>query len=144
MPPKTRRRAAVPSQTTLSFNSRNKVTKPALDSTPATKKRLSDPAKEVIVEEISTPITQDQPAEEVSDVEVEQAPAQQPSSPAQQPRKKKRVSAASTHSDSREAAAEKITDAQIKKYWQREEESRLAPRGISFPSKLYLMNNHTK
>ena len=32
--------------------------------------------------------------------------------------------------DRRELAAEKITDAHLKKYWQAEEDSRLAPRGM--------------
>lgn len=32
--------------------------------------------------------------------------------------------------DERELAAEKVTDAQLKKYWQQEEDARLAPRGM--------------
>lgn len=135
MPPKTRRRAAAPSQTTLSFNS--KVTKPSqsdhISSAKSNKKRLSDPAKESIVEQISTPDPESGTVinlEQEEDEEVKPEPVTSPI----QPRKKNRISgASSTHSDPREAAADKVTDAQIKKYWQKEEESRLAPRGTHCP-----------
>jgi DNA polymerase delta subunit 4 len=126
MPPKTRHRAAPPAQTTLSF--KNKVTK-TTQQQQESKKRLSDTVKDEIIEHVSTPEPQTQPEPVHIEPEVE-APA--PSSPiTTQPKKKKRASGASTSVDSREAAAEKITDAQIKSYWRKEEESRLAPRGMS-------------
>ena len=42
--------------------------------------------------------------------------------------------------DEREAAAEMITDAQLKKYWQAEEDSRLAPRGMDSLNSLPAMS----
>ncbi|KIY04151.1 uncharacterized protein Z520_00843 [Fonsecaea multimorphosa CBS 102226] len=43
-------------------------------------------------------------------------------------RSRKKQKAKTAGKDEREIAAEKITDAQLKKYWQAEEDSRLAPR----------------
>ena len=45
--------------------------------------------------------------------------------------------------DEREGAAEKVTDAQIKKYWKAEEDSRLAPRGnYPYPLKPFTPKLH--
>ncbi|KPI38234.1 uncharacterized protein AB675_987 [Cyphellophora attinorum] len=125
MPPKTRRRAAPPAQTTLSF--KNKVTK-TTQQQQESKKRLSDTVKEEIIEHVSTPEPQSQSEPEVASTEVEPEVEVEAEAATIQPKKKKRVSGTSTSVDSREAAAEKITDAQIKSYWRKEEESRLAPR----------------
>jgi DNA polymerase delta subunit 4 len=141
MPPKTRRSRGGPAaQTTLSFN--NKVTKShtanPIDKASKPKSRLSDPVvKEALVEQVSQPdpepttISLNEPASTKGDTDKHSSDEQQtPSSPVL--RKKKRVSGGSVASQeaiARETAAEKITDAQIKKYWKAEEESRLAPRG---------------
>lgn len=139
MPPKTRRSrgaaAAAGSQSTLSF--KNKVTKSSTpnqaDGKSKSKTRLSDSAREELVETISTP----DPVPATIDPETETEPEQTQQQPSEQqatsptPRKKKRISAASSSAaiDPREAAAEKITDAQISKWWKQEEKERKAPRG---------------
>jgi hypothetical protein len=142
MPPKTRRSRGPAAQATLSFN--NKITKSHIanplekTSKSNSKARLSDPVvKEALVEEISEPdpipaLGSIGPLEATSTDDTAKQQAAEPSSPVL--RKKKRVSSGSVASQSaiaREAAAEKITDAQIRKYWKNEEESRLAPRGKS-------------
>jgi DNA polymerase delta subunit 4 len=136
MPPKsTRSRRAAPStvnQSTLSF--KNRITKSTstsrTDDSTKPKTRLSDAAEEEAIEQISTPDP------EPATIEPEAAPtepeAKVTTSPAQ-PRKKKRISTASTASTAgadRETKAAVITDAQIAKWWKAEEKERRAPRGL--------------
>jgi len=120
-------------QSTLSFNNKTaRVTKPAAQNVHATKKsRLSDQAEAEVVEatSIATPEPEaetkpdSKPEQPPQTVEIELQPS--PSKSRVKARTKKAPAA-----DGREAAAAKITDAQIKKYWKAEEDSRLAPRGI--------------
>lgn len=140
MPPKSSRSrrgaAATNAQSTLSF--KNRVTKKSAPAThtdvkgkPST--RLSDAAKEEIVETV----TPTDPEPVSVEVEPEQATTEPQTEPevvvvAPTPRKKKRISTASSAGiDPREAQAEKITDAQISKWWKQEEKERKAPRGTS-------------
>lgn len=138
MPTTRRKQAATASsrnQSTLSFNSRSaRVTKPSIhDTSSAAKKtqpKLSEPAQ-VDVEEttISTPEPET----------VSQQPQDEPEisvpirSPLPTPRKKKPTKSSSTSVSPREDAATKVSDAQLKKYWKAEEDSRLAPRGTLLP-----------
>jgi hypothetical protein len=130
--PTTRRKAAAnPStrnQSTLSFNNKSaRITKPSLQDTPATQKaqsKLSEPVQEVDIET---------PEPETAEVEVkpEREEETEIAIPVLPP--KKRKTAKATGKSERELVADKITDAQIKKYWKAEEDARLAPRGMPSP-----------
>jgi DNA polymerase delta subunit 4 len=126
MPTTRRKAAATPStrnQSTLSFNNKTaRITKPSLQDTPATKKpqsKLSEPGQEV---EIETP--------EIAEVEVEPEQDEETEIAFSVSPPKKRKTAKATGKSEREVAADKITDAQIKRYWKAEEDARLAPRGM--------------
>ena len=105
--PQARRKSATPknAQPTLSFNSKpTKVTKPAVPDASIKKASKAEPA-------LVKAITDDTPTSETAlqqQVKVESIKAK----------------------DEATVKAEKITDAQIKKYWKREEDVRKAPRGI--------------
>lgn len=134
-------------QATLSFNSKSaRVTKPTTRQDEGKKKTptksLSEPAQAQIEEEV-TAIQPPEPEEEVQSVDVDVTPEAESSlinvtnsvTPAevqtQSPRPKTRRAQGQADKDVRELAAEKVTDAQIKRYWRAEEDSRLAPRGTS-------------
>ncbi|KAJ9604374.1 hypothetical protein H2200_011208 [Cladophialophora chaetospira] len=128
-------RSAAGAQSRLSFN--NRVTKTSAqaqrDEQAASAKKLSqiedtlsqddtEVAEVEVKDELATtqPKTEEDDEEETSQtVEEEPEPSR-----AGARRKVKTVKG----KDERELAAEKITDAQLKKYWQKEEDSRLAPR----------------
>ncbi|KAI1624622.1 DNA polymerase delta, subunit 4 [Exophiala viscosa] len=123
-------------QSTLTFNNSTRVTKPgARHDDSKESSRLSNSAQshqEEEVKDIETPEVDEEPATiEVPEPEAEstQVEIAAPGTPAklassQKPKSKKKA----TEKDDRKLAAEKVTDAQIKKYWRAEEDSRLAPR----------------
>ena len=129
MMPPTRRKSAGATraaQSTLSFNNKSaRVTKPSTTDSTSNKKQTSkvpEPTQAEVIQETSIP-------EPISSPEVvPQQEESSPQSPSSGPRKKKRTSAAPSTSN-RELQATKIKDAQIKKYWNAEEDARLAPRG---------------
>ena len=118
-------------QPTLSFNAKpGRVTKPTVSTATSSKKASNDlpePAQEEVIEEttISTPEPEVQLEAEPEEISV----AIRSSPPKPTPKKKKTARTSSTSVDIREQQAAKVTDAQIKKYWKAEEDSRLAPRG---------------
>jgi DNA polymerase delta subunit 4 len=139
MMPRTRKSANRPAnaQSTLSFN--NRVTK---SSTPAQRAEqaasskkleqiensvLSEPQITTLVSEADVEV-EDEEAEGDESTIIEQSPLPPRAS------RKRKPKTATSDKDERELAAEKITDAQVKKYWQKEEDSRLAPRGTSTTS----------
>lgn len=123
-------------QSTLSFNNSTRVTKPGTRHDTSKKtSRLSDQSQEQLeheVKDIETPELNEKPATtaevpvpaepESESTQVETLEAELPTKP--QAKKKTK----SAQKDERELAAEKVTDAQIKKYWKAEEATRLAPR----------------
>lgn len=122
MPP-ARRKAAHTSrnaQPTLSFNSKpTRVTKPSVADSSVKKLQKIEPG---LVEVI----TEDAPTSEV-------ALRQQIKAEAAKPK------------DEITLEAEKVTNAQIKKYWKQEEDVRKAPRGMavrSFQSLIYLLTGY--
>jgi hypothetical protein len=132
-------RASSGGQSRLSFN--NRVTK-----TSAQAQKDEEIASSKKISQIEDNLRHEQPESEVVDVknEPEVEPTQQKVGSDVQPEseqiveEEKEPSKASARrrvkavkgKDQRELAAEKITDAQLRKYWQKEEESRLAPRGM--------------
>ncbi|EXJ84404.1 hypothetical protein A1O3_05071 [Capronia epimyces CBS 606.96] len=142
--------AASHAQSTLSFNSKSaRVTKPSTRQDETTKKRvinhLSESAPAQIEEEVVAAQTSEQkpetrsvevgvtpePQPELESIHIDVATRESPSStPAQSPRTKPKTKRTTVQAgqDAREVAAEKVTAAQLKKYWQAEEDSRLAPR----------------
>lgn len=145
MPPKTRRAGHGPTaaQSKLSFN--NRITKSADTTLAKSKLKLNEPAQEVITTEIAKQATPEpdspqsqsngkgastKPTATISDSPVRIIP-----SPSRQ--KSKRRARRSLNDDDEEISfeaaekqANKISDAQVKKYWKAEEDSRLAPRGM--------------
>jgi DNA polymerase delta subunit 4 len=128
-------RTSTANQATLSFNSR--VTKPGTkaqrDEQIASAKKLAhvEDALQQAQAEVSEIEEPEQTEPEVADeahAAAEQVVEEEPEPSAYRVRRKKKSVKAE---DEREAAAKKITDAQVKKYWQKEEESRLAPRSKS-------------
>lgn len=144
------------SQSTLSFNNKSaRVTKPsARPDEAAAKKRLSSESAQTQLQEevteVQTPDPEKETGESAAEV-VEVASEHEPEEESHlirdtaeadvdvdadaetelqtpKPRARKRIQAR-PGKDERELEAEKVTDAQIKKYWRAEEESRLAPRG---------------
>lgn len=123
-------------QSTLSFNNSTRVTKPGTRHDTSKKtSRLSDQDQEQLeheVKDIETPEIDEKPAtavevpvsaeQESQSTQVETVESESPTKP--QPKNKKKTA----QKDERELAAEKVTDAQIKKYWKAEEATRLAPR----------------
>lgn len=142
MPPKTRRaHPAAGSQATLSF--KNRITKAGTSQSPADKRaqakaaQLNEPVKEVVTEEIarqSTPEPQQEQEQEQAQEEESQVNIQPSPSSVKSKRKTPRSSLVSLSDDESyaeaHARAEKVSDAQIKKYWKAEEEKRIAPRGM--------------
>ena len=139
MPPKTRRAGAGPTaagQSTLSF--KNRISKPT-DSVTAlknVKSKLSEPAQEIITEEIakqSTPEPEEQvkPSSGKAKADQAESPVRIVPSPAR--KRKIRRSINDEEEDITfevaEKQAQKISDAQVKRYWKAEEDSRIAPRG---------------
>ncbi|KAJ4562976.1 hypothetical protein HRR88_005912 [Exophiala dermatitidis] len=143
------------SQSTLSFNNKSaRVTKPsARPEEAAAKKRLSSESAQTQLQEevteVQTPDPEKETGESAAEV-VEVASEHEPEEESHlirdtaeadvdvdadaetelqtpKPRARKRIQAR-PGKDERELEAEKVTDAQIKKYWRAEEESRLAPR----------------
>lgn len=130
-------------QSRLSFNNNTaRVTKPSTRADDASKRlessKLRDSAQvqlEDEVHEIKSPQTEIKSA----DVEVTPEPETKDvdvairSSPLKASEPLKKTTTTNPVKDEREKQAEKVTDAQIKKYWKAEEDSRLAPRG-NYPS----------
>lgn len=97
-------------QSTLSFGSKSRVTKPSATSS-STKKAKDDPAlTEIISQPISTPEPEQLPTSEIAI------------------RQQAKVEVAQPKSDDERKAGD-ITDVQLKRYWKKEEEKRKAPRG---------------
>lgn len=119
--------ASSAAQSRLSFNNSSaKVTKSSQRADDASKKaetlKLSEPAQSRLREEVGANV-EVTPEPEVKEVDVVIR---------ESPRKAKTAKKINAPvKDEREAAADKITDAQIKSYWKAEEDSRLAPRGNS-------------
>jgi DNA polymerase delta subunit 4 len=135
-------RSASGGQSTLSFN--NRVTKPSTSAQrqeqAASAKKLShledtlsqqsEPETTEVQVKDEPESTQHEGPEDDEHSETEQIVEEEPEpSRAGARRKVKAVKG----KDERELAAEKISDAQLKKYWQAEEDSRLAPRGMVNP-----------
>src|ERR1700761_633695 len=130
-------RAASGGQSRLSFN--NRVTKTSAqtqrDEQTASAKKLSQieetlpqeqPEPEPAEVKITTEREPTQPKTEDDEEETEQIIQEEPEPSKSGTRRKVK---AVKGKDERELAAEKVTDAQLKKYWQKEEDARLAPRG---------------
>jgi len=112
MPP-ARRKSSGPSvrgaQSTLSFGNRAKVTKPSI--APTSKKSKPDPSlTEIIAQTIDPPEPEAPTTAEIAIEEQAKAEVAKPKTEA-------------------EERAEKVTDAQIKRYWKSKEDERKAPRG---------------
>ena len=132
MPPKmppTRRKSSNPTsarvaQPTLTFHSRsNKVTKPNLPSTSEESKLVKVKPEEVLkAVELATP----SPGPEDGDVQTEHG-----STTAELAIKEQVKIEQATPKSAADERAEKITDAQIKRYWKAKEDERKAPRGMS-------------
>ena len=115
------------------------MTKPGTRQDDAAKKaasKLSDPTQAQIEDEvkaIGTPEAEDEPEGKEGQVtpepeskKVDVAIRESPLKPkSTNPKTKKKAVPAK---DERELAAEKVTDAQLRKYWRAEEDGRLAPR----------------
>ncbi|OCT45239.1 DNA polymerase delta subunit 4 [Cladophialophora carrionii] len=132
-------RASSGGQSRLSFN--NRVTK-----TSAQAQRDEEVASAKKISQIEDSLQQEQPEPEVVDVAVKDEPELGPTQqkienneqqeteqiveeePEPSKASARRRVKAVKGKDEREIAAEKITDAQLRKYWQKEEDSRLAPR----------------
>ncbi|KAH0848680.1 putative DNA polymerase delta subunit 4 [Fonsecaea pedrosoi] len=156
--PRTRKSATRPSQSlqsTLSFNNKSaRVTKPSAnaqrDEHSASAKKLVEVADrdrlqtEPEVVEVKNELTLEETEEGSQDIKAEVAVPSQSVEPEEaeqeeeveeeievevktRSRRKQKAQAAGDK-DQRELAAEKVTDSQLKKYWQAEEDSRLAPR----------------
>jgi DNA polymerase delta subunit 4 len=144
--PRTRKSAHRPAnaQSTLSFN--NRVTKSSASAqraeAAASSKKLEQ-IEDTVLSEPEVATVQAEAEVEVDDDEAEgdeSTIVEEQSQPTRASGKRKVKHDAK---DEREVLAEKITDAQVKKYWQREEDDRLAPRGTShfspsLPSSLFL------
>lgn len=135
-------KAASGGQSTLSFNNKSaRVTKSSAqaqrDEQAATAKKLSqiedsfqhEERPETAEIKVKDEVQATQPKLEEDDQQetaqiVEEEPEE--TKPATTRRKVKAVKG----KDERELAAEKVTDAQLKKYWKQEEDARLAPRGM--------------
>ena len=130
-------RSAAGGQATLSFN--NRVTKSSAQA-----QRQEQAANAMKLSQLEGTIQETEPAVAEVEVKDEAATAQQPKGeddeeseteqiveeePEPSRAGAKRKVKAVKGKDEREVAAEKITDAQLRKYWQAEEDSRLAPRG---------------
>ncbi|KAK5449764.1 hypothetical protein LTS15_008335 [Exophiala xenobiotica] len=127
-------------QSRLSFNNSARVTKPGTRQDDAVKKaasKLSDPAQAQIEDEVKVTVTPEAEAEpeEATEVQITPEPEskkvdvairESPLKPKTTNPKTKKNTVPSK--DERELAAEKVTDAQLRKYWRAEEDSRLAPR----------------
>lgn len=132
MPPKmppTRRKPSNPTSTraaqpTLTFHSRsNKVTKPHLTPVPVESKLLKVKPEEVLkAAELSTP----SPAPDDVD-----SGAEHGSTTAELAIKEQVKIEHAAPKSAADERAEKITDAQIKRYWKAKEDERKAPRGMS-------------
>lgn len=151
MPPRGRKAKSTvrgpSSQSTLSFNSKSaRVTKPNSRQDDSVSKKLSDPVQAQIKGEVSA-LQQEEPdvtevkatPQEEDEEEVKEEPQKDDVQYAEEEveaivskgRSKSRKKAASAKNE-RELAAESVTDAQLKKYWKAEEDSRLAPRGMYY------------
>lgn len=112
MPP-ARRKTSGPAtrgaQSTISFGNRAKITKPTI--TPLSKQTKADP---VLAERFAKTIDSPEPEEPTV---AEQAIVEQAHAEIAKPK---------TEAEER---AEKMTDAQIKRYWKAREDERKAPRG---------------
>lgn len=112
MPP-ARRKSSGPSargaQSTLSFGNRAKVTKPSI--APVSKLSKAEPG---VIESVTKAISTPEPeAPTTADIAIEEQALAEVAKP-------------KTEAEER---AEKVTDAQIKRYWKIREDERKAPRG---------------
>ncbi|OAG42932.1 hypothetical protein AYO21_02883 [Fonsecaea monophora] len=170
--PRTRKSATRPSQSlqsTLSFNNKSaRVTKPSAnaqrDEHSASAKKLVEVADrdrlqtEPEVVEVKNELTLEETEEGSQDIKAEVAVPSQSVEPEEaeqeeeveeeievevktRSRRKQKAQAAGDK-DQRELAAEKVTDSQLKKYWQAEEDSRLAPRVPNPLSSFYSLEKH--
>lgn len=128
MPP-TRRKSSNPTsaraaQPTLTFHSRsNKVTKPNLASTFDESKLLKAKPEEVLK---AVESTSPSPAPEGVGIQTEHGSTTAESAIEEQVKIEQ-----DTPKSAADGRAEKITDAQIKRYWKAKEDERKAPRGMS-------------
>jgi DNA polymerase delta subunit 4 len=133
--PATRRKAAAPtsaqsqsSQSTLSFNNKpSRITKAnAIDQAKQSKSKFSEPAEKAIT---SISIPEPEAAIEI-EIESKSTDVIIHPSPSKSTTPKRKSKRKSDGLEDVRAKAAKISDAQIKKYWKAEEDSRLAPRGM--------------
>lgn len=107
-------------QSTLSFNSKAaRVTKPSITNTSTKKEALKIP-EAALVEAIEDAEPENTNVE-LEPEETVQVPLRQPQQP---------VKPAVSETDEVEEKAQKISDAQLKRYWKAEEDKRKAPRGM--------------
>lgn len=139
MPPRGRRsKGSTPThaQSRLSFNNSARVTKPGTRQDDSAKKaasKLSEVTQAPVEHEIETPEPeadelQATPESESKSKEIDVAIRESPLKPKTTNPKAKKIPV--PDKDERELSAEKITDAQIRKYWKAEEDGRLAPRSM--------------
>lgn len=153
MPPKTRRArdgpTSMPSQSTISFKHKiskssasQHIGKDAAKKSSASKNILNQPAQEIVVEAIRREQEpQTQKTEDTTKL-VDESPVRIVSRSSTTPQKGKRRVRRSLNDDEPDTTFEQceqkalgLTDSQIERYWQQEEDKRLAPRGeIPFPS----------
>ncbi|KIW33325.1 uncharacterized protein PV07_00182 [Cladophialophora immunda] len=149
--PRTRKSATRPShslQSTLSFNNKSaRVTKPGAnaqrDEHSASAKKLAEVADdglrtepevaEVKNESAPEEIEEEEDARDLKteadqDIEPDAKEEEEEEASLKARSRRKHKAKVAAGKDDRELAAEKVTDAQLKKYWQAEEDSRLAPR----------------
>jgi len=144
-------------QSRLSFNNSSaRVTKPSTRADDASKRlessKLRDSVQVHLEDENEDEVQEiEQPKTEIKVANVETTPEPETkevdvairSSPRKGLSKPLRKTATTPVKDEREGQAEKITDAQIKKYWKAEEDSRLAPRGKPITRPFKYSSNHS-
>lgn len=144
MPPRTRKAKSTASgshaQSRLSFNNNStRVTKANRQDDATSQKassKLSAPALSIIEDEVVSraesiqPINPEEVTQATNSLEPEVETEARDVTIRETPRKKTKKTTTVPAKDEREALAEKVTDAQIKKYWKAEEDGRLAPRGM--------------
>lgn len=158
MPRSRKAKASGPSaaQSTLSFNNKSaRVTKPNTRQDDTAAKKLSEPAIAQLGDELEAQIpgVDDVKISEPELGEPEEAEAKpEPEDgvdiairepPSKSKSKSTKKSKAVPGNGGRELEAEKVTDAQLRKYWQAEEDSRLAPRSMCLSLCIFFRSSPT-
>jgi DNA polymerase delta subunit 4 len=141
MPTTRRKQGATRNQSTLSFNNKSaRVTKPTTHEQTA-KKAQSEQSEPIEIEQVTDQSTitasEPEPTTTILDETKPEEVSIPVRTPQPTPQKKKAVKQSKPPTvDPREAAAAKVSDAQLKKYWKAEEDARLAPRGKKHPPQI--------